>query len=868
MRTRTLPSFVALCACSTATHATVAIPASAGAGTYEQHAKADCTDCVRYTSFAGHAFDLRRLQGRWVELLYPLELESNRRTNAAARERFVDSADLVYATFAEWMGAEPQGQGKLAIALIPPPDARAIGRGWQGLKGIEIYASLDGYPIEIESSAASGRLDQLVVHEMTHNFDLSRAIAADTADPAHFLTAILPRLYERHRQWNSAVAAAPGELDLQHRTAEEIIERFGYHRFRWMIESHDRSVRECVLEGGCGIASSNSLAAAIVFRAAAAYPPDFWPKYLRASRALAAARGAARGTASLDAQLVALSRAGGRDLLCLATAFGWSASPEFVEHLAADRLPRSPLCDDVDGDGAIGFLDPDDARAAVRFGADDVSDGIDNDGDRVVDEHYVDAASYRLHPPTGYPIAISGTVDAEGSTEFVLPPLSGERARVELCTDADFVLDATLSRGRGGLGGGPYAGGPGASHIACVHGEVGLAPGTGNGPVRLRIDSTGTASAGFRVVVSPLAGANPPPAPLMLDRVLLDRADVVRYRRVQADALPAGASARLWLAGEGFVDEQAAEPDGRFVLPARHVGRTLSARVQLALDGVALATSEPFVLPAATSTRRFDDFAGGFFADPARSGEGWQITPGRIGDERVLFVVFYAQLRDLLDPESARAPWFLGVEPLPSGRDHVDVTLHTTAAGSGGFSPSAAESYPAMVARLTRLDDGRLRASAIAGNGETSQGLLQPLVSAAPGSLAGFWTLPGTAGEALLVQATQLPDGPGVALGWLGYCDALAAEPARCGQRPHWLVGFGRVVDGRAEVELFEAVGSEFGVLQHPAASRTTERGRATLSAIDCERAAFVYRDRAKPPLELTLTRSARFDAIGACGDE
>jgi hypothetical protein len=866
MPTRTLLSFGILCAWSAATFATVAEPTSSKAGTYDAHTKAACTNCVRYTSFAGNSFDLHRLPGRWVELLYPAALVGNRRTNAAALDRFVDSADLVYATFVEWIGAEPLGDGRLSIALIPPPDAAAIGRGWQGRKGIEIYESIDGFPAEIESSAAAGRLDQLVVHEMTHNFDLTRLIAADTADPAHFLTAILPRLYERHHRWNSATAAPPGDLYLQHRTSEEILERFGYHRFRWMIEGHDRSVRQCVLEGGCGIASSNSLAAAIVFRAASANAPDFLPKYFRATRELAAARSdAARATVSLDAQLVALSRAGGRDLLCLAPAFGWTASAEYVQRLAADRLPRSALCDDADGDGAVGFLDPDDARASVKFAADDVLDGVDNDGDGVVDERYVDADSYRLHPATSYPVAIAGTVAAAGSTEFVLPPLTGERARVELCTDATFVLDATLSRGRAGLGAGPYAGGPGASHIACVHAEVGLAPRTQDGPVRLRIDSTGDAPATFRAVVSPLAGTLPPPAALTLDRVLLDGVDVVRYRRVEVAALPAGTRARLWIAGEGFAAEQAAEADGRFVLPAVYAGRTVSARVQLALDGAALATSEPLLLPAAMPPRGFDDFAGGVFGDPARSGEGWQISPGRIGDARVLFVSFYAQLREVLDPDAARAPWFFGVAPFPSGRDSLDLTLFATGSGSAGFSGASDEPYPAMVASLTRLGDGRLRATAIAGNGETSQALLQPIVPASTNALAGIWTRPGVAGEGLFVQAIQLSGGPGVVVAWFGYCGTLASAPLRCDQRPHWLVGTARTIDGHADVELFEAVGGEFGVLQDAALSRTTARGHATLAAIDCERLALVYRDDAKTPLEVTLSRSARFDGIEAC---
>lgn len=870
MPTRTLLVIVMMYAWSTAGLATVADPGSPKAGTYEVHTKAACADCVRYTSFAGHTFDLHRLEGRWVELLYPATLDGNRRANAAARERFVDSADMVYATFAEWLDAEPAGDGKLSIALIPAPDDQASGRGWSGRKGIEIYQRSDGYPNEMDSSAASGRLDQLIVHEMTHNFDLARSVAADTADPAHFLTAILPRLYERHHHWNSASIAPPGDIDLQYRTSDEIIDRFGYHRFRWIAEGYDRSVRQCALEGLCGLASSNSLAAAIVLRAAAAHGADFMPKYLRAARTLAAARDEpARGTASLDAQLVALSRAGGNNLLCLTPAFGWTASPEFVEMLAAEGLPRSQLCDDVDGDGDVGFLDPDDSRESVRFGAEEALDGVDNDGDGVIDELFVDAESFRQHPPAGYPVAIAGTVAAEGSSEFTLPPLPGERARVELCTDASVDLYATLSRGRSGLGTGPNAGGPGASHIKCVHAEVRLPPGTHESPVRLRITSSGGAAAGFRTVVSPLAGTNPPPAALALDRIMRDGVDVLRYRRVDTRPLPAGAQARLWVAGEGFVAEQPAETNGHFVLPGTYAGRAVSARIQLALDGVpVVATSEPIAFPAAKAARDFDDFTGGVFSDPARSGEGWQIAPGRIGDQRVLFVAFYAQLSEVLGSESVRAPWFFGVAPFPSGKDAVDLILSATASGSGGFSESSGEPYPAMVASLTRLDDGRLQAVAVAANGETSQGLLQPAVRAAVNPLAGIWTRQGVAGEGLFVQGIHLPDGPGIVLGWYGYCGTLASEPARCDHRPHWLVGSARTSEGRAEVDLFEAVGGEFGVLQNAALSRTTARGHTTLSAIDCERTAFVFRDGARAPIEVELTRSALFDHVGACGDD
>lgn len=822
-----------------------------GGGTYRVLAAKEspsceaCGDFVTYTTFRGEQRTLRRLQGRYVDLLFVDAVRENPWLAPAARLRLVDLADLNFATYRDIVGAEPAGAGRLVIALLAEPDPygdNASARGYRGSRGIEIYDPLgSGSPRQHDAYAATARVDWTLAHEMAHNFDLDPNATVPTNDPAHLNTRLMQVVTELHHDWRLVALTPPGRFDSSVRTEREKLERAGSYRMRMLAEGpRPGTYADCFLRDQCpSFLVANEASAAITLRAAEFSDAQFFRRYFRARSAVSAAAGSvAVGTAGVDRVLEAVSIAAAADYTCLAGPFGWAREAAVGARMAARALPRAAACDDRDGDGAVGFLDFDDADARAFWGADETVDGVDNDGDGAIDEVAVAEADFRAAPAALYPVAIDGRVEAGTVDSYALPALPSRRARVELCTADPAGVGAGLAIGDTWAADGTVTVTTRAGRAACVYQELSIP--AGDAAPTLRVSSMGT-SPSYRVTVSALPAHRNVIASFLLDRALVDGVDVVRYAATAGVApMPAAARVRLWIAGEGYVAEQAASASGTFAVPAAYVGQPIAARVQAHVDTVpVMPTGDRFELPAPVPTVPFDGVASGLYADPARNGEGWQLSR-LAGANAPVLVSLYTQRRDAFDPDDARALWFVGVsEPPLAGQDHLDLALATTAGGEGRFARPVA-AYEAAQARLTRLADGRIRASMIGANGESIPATLAPMSTADDGAsaYAGVWYAAEAPGEGFAINAGNYGGEVRAAVVWYSYCRAFRAASAACGDEPHWIVG-GATLTGSGlaatlRATMYDSVGARFGVLFDPADAATARVGEITLTTPRC----------------------------------
>jgi hypothetical protein len=120
-----------------------------------------------YSSFFGEVLALTEFRGRYVSVLLPpswidaLSLEE--------RRALLDRSDLMYAHFAELMGAEPAGNGPLRIAIVR--ETCGWGCGQIGTKGIEVLDAEWSLNF-VRADLAAGSVPSVITHEMSHNFDI------------------------------------------------------------------------------------------------------------------------------------------------------------------------------------------------------------------------------------------------------------------------------------------------------------------------------------------------------------------------------------------------------------------------------------------------------------------------------------------------------------------------------------------------------------------------------------------------------------------------------------------------------------------------------------------------------------------------
>jgi hypothetical protein len=362
------------------------IAAEAGVG-------APCPTCPEpavYRSFVGVDHEVVRFTGRHVELMVPaawLDLFTSDELLT-----LVDVADRTYELLHQLVGREPGGADRrLSVAYVEP--SCGIACGLVGHKGLEIWPGdmEDGSydPTYLDSwrqlSAASVPHD-ILLHEMTHNFDVYASHLHYHADSAHFWTDLV-------NIWGFVYGMMEGDLAVGHGTMSW---KQWFERERAWVEATTlpylnhpgRSWQSCVRDNACESVlpkrARASLALAL-FEQAGPLAAKRTMEFLRQWQA-ATPQPPATPEAREELWLEALAAGIGADIGACLDAFSWHNPPSLAPRLA-QHGPPAAFCQDGDGDGTIALLgDCHDGDPAIGPGRPELPNGVDDDCNGVVDE--------------------------------------------------------------------------------------------------------------------------------------------------------------------------------------------------------------------------------------------------------------------------------------------------------------------------------------------------------------------------------------------------------------------------------------------------------------------------------------------------
>jgi hypothetical protein len=410
-----------------------------------------CNPCwgqvVRYTTFSSpvQTYDAYRYDGRDVVLLVPV---NHARTARATPERIrtlVDRLDLIHATYRELLGWEPTRSrdplGK-QIAAILPNDRN----DWYGLAFVPGDSSEYVNAVLDEDSFDDDLLGNVFVHELAHNFDPIRHWDFGP-DAAHDWTTFM-------QVW----------------TARRLARMDEGGRSRWDREEANQTTRRWSLWQSdparytfarCAVASPrpqdcqdnvNTITGVLMATMARHVDsPATVRQWLRTVRTDATRPDTPE--ARSEYLLRTLADATRTDTRCVATHFRFPNGAGLAG--ASQYATPFPGCVDGDNDGFRRFDDCDDTRASVRPGAPEITDGLDNDCNDVVDERPVREADLGDFNDSGFsgtpvgaiPLAAEGTLATSADRDSITftPALPVSRARVRLCATGDRMSLAGLT---------------------------------------------------------------------------------------------------------------------------------------------------------------------------------------------------------------------------------------------------------------------------------------------------------------------------------------------------------------------------------------------------------------------------------------
>ena len=386
---------------------------------------------VSYRAFDGTVYALTRFRGRHVALLLPDSWLGGDALDEPLVRSFLDRSDLVYAQLLDLVGVEPAGAGLLPIAIVP--QTCGWGCGFVGSKGIEIADIPSLNPVLWRDVAADQGVGVLI-HELTHNFDVFAPYLAYLPDQPHAWTGWVGLYY--------FVYTREGQTDA---TPEEVARDWLATTAPYFADPA-ASWELCVRDGRCGERGINARDAwaGLGFRIflldgprAARGVMAFLRDYRVRHRPPASTEG------KNDLYLEALAAGSGRNLACVADTWRWHLSRALRSRLNQLYPAANPDCADRDRDGATPLTgDCDDRNGGVRPGALERQDGRDNDCDGRIDEtlwreppggDFLSPRPFKL--PAEIVARISDPRDADPYTFRLATP---GRVRLELCSRPDF----------------------------------------------------------------------------------------------------------------------------------------------------------------------------------------------------------------------------------------------------------------------------------------------------------------------------------------------------------------------------------------------------------------------------------------------
>jgi uncharacterized repeat protein (TIGR01451 family) len=345
---------------------------------------------ITYTSFGGVTYQLTAYDGLCVRYAFPAEWLGAGGLSEAEIKQLLDLTDLVYEHMAEVVRGEPDDAQDtagplLTIAVVPtvsPAGQPVSGLGAIARKGVEINPNtLSGLKLNL----SQGLVTEVVIHEMSHNFDFYHVWLTYGHDWAHAWTNFLIPYVQHYSRSGSLLWDADALLD------KTLPDYLGPWRAAGAGATWDACVRD-QQQTQCPGIRPNDVWAGFLLTYAKFHGPDALKRAMDYLKAYKAAHPVPTGTADENNDTLVEALASGARVNVAGDAdwLRWKVSATERAGLAARFPAPSPYSLDRDGD-TFKPLDGDtnDANASVHPGAAEVQNGKDDDCNGLVDEQVV-----------------------------------------------------------------------------------------------------------------------------------------------------------------------------------------------------------------------------------------------------------------------------------------------------------------------------------------------------------------------------------------------------------------------------------------------------------------------------------------------
>jgi hypothetical protein len=387
-------------------------------------------ETIQYISLSGVTYTLRAFSGKYVRWAFQDSSLGANGLSQSEIKQLVSLTDLAYFHMSELIGGEPFGNGLLTIALV---DAGGYaGLGLIGIKGVDISPFMLN---DIKRYLAVGQLHGVILHEMSHNFDIYSYLGY-YGDFGHAWTHFLQHFV--------LLYASFGDYDLTPEAA------LTWHTKRttkaWDAAGSQVSWGTCVRGGvGCLGIHPNDGWSGFMLRFARLHGPAAMKRafaYLRDNRNQNNPFPVTPEDKN-DLLVKALAYGAHANILCEIDTWNWDASPVARSAINGLYHTQSAFCQDIDADGySPAEGDYNDRNRNVHPGAVETQNGVDDDCDDIIDDVAVaepDNGDFpypqELTSPTG---RISGRITTGDSDSFTINITQPRKVTFELCSTTDF----------------------------------------------------------------------------------------------------------------------------------------------------------------------------------------------------------------------------------------------------------------------------------------------------------------------------------------------------------------------------------------------------------------------------------------------